>query len=167
MTGKSAPGSGAAPWSRPHPLSLALRDLIRAGGEVDPRLARRLDLNPTDYAAMNHLSNGAEQLGPVELGTRLGISSGSATGLVDRLEAAGHVRRQPHPTDRRRLVVRPTDSAMLNILEVLRPMIDDLDELGAQFTAAEQQTIERYLREAAERLRAYGATLERADRPGS
>ena len=153
----------ASSWPPRHRLSLALRDLIRAGGEVDPRLARRLDLNLTDYAAMNHLSNEAEQLGPVELGARLSISSGSATGLVDRLEAAGHVRRQPHPSDRRRLVVRPTESAIGSILELLRPMLEDLDRLGEQFTEEEQRVIERYLQGAASSLRSYAAELERDD----
>jgi DNA-binding MarR family transcriptional regulator len=137
---------------------------MRAGDEVDYVLARRLDLNPTDYAAMNHLAGGAEQLGPVELGERLGISSGSATGLVDRLESAGHVRRQRHPTDRRRLVVAPTESSMTNIIRIMRPMLDDLDGLAEHFTEQEQQVVERYLRGAALRLRTYAASLGREPR---
>jgi DNA-binding MarR family transcriptional regulator len=140
---------------------------MRAGDEVDDSLARRLDLSPSDYAAMNHLMSGAAQLGPVELGTLLGISSGSATGLVDRLESAGHVRRQPHPSDRRRLVIAPTDTAARNVIEVLRPMLDDLDALGEQFTDQEQSVVERYLRQAALRLRSYAANLDRgADKRG-
>ena len=35
------------------------------------------------------------------LGQRLSISPSSMTGLVDHLEAKGHVERRPHPTDRR------------------------------------------------------------------
>jgi DNA-binding MarR family transcriptional regulator len=142
-------------------LSRALRDLLLAGDEADQIMARRLRLSPTDYAAMNHLGSGAEQVGPVELGERLGISSGSATGLVDRLESAGHVQRKSHPTDRRRLVVAPTESAMRTIVALLVPMLDDLDGLGDQFTEQEQRVIERYLREAALRLRAYATSLGR------
>jgi DNA-binding MarR family transcriptional regulator len=106
----------------------------------------------------------------------LGISSGSATGLVDRLESAGHVRRQPHPSDRRRLVIAPTDSAARDVIEVLRPMLDDLDALGGQFTEPEQRVVEQYLRQAALRLRAYATNLDasvdkrgqsRRSRPGS
>jgi DNA-binding MarR family transcriptional regulator len=143
-----------------HPLSWALRDLMRAGDEVDHSLAKRLELNPTDYAAMNHLMSGARQLGPVELGALLGMTSGSATGLVDRLETAGHVRRQPHPSDRRRLVVAPTESATRTVLDVLRPMLDALDALGDEFSEPEQRAIQRYLQQAAARLRAYAADLD-------
>jgi DNA-binding MarR family transcriptional regulator len=148
-------------------LSRALRDLVRASDEVDHHLARRLDLNPTDYAAMNHLMTGDPKLGPVELGALLGISSGSATGMVDRLESAGHVRREPHPSDRRRLVVAPTESTTRNVIAVLRPMLNDLDALAGEFTEAEQQVVERYLTESARRLRNYAAALERQHlRPG-
>ncbi len=163
MTGKKT----APPAARvqTHPLSRALRELLRASDEVDHRLADRLSLNPTDYEAMNHLMSGAGQLGPVELGARLGLSSGSATGLVDRLEAAGHVRRQPHPTDRRRLVIAPTESTARNVFGVLRPMLEDLDALAGEFTAAEQQAIERYLRESAERLRTYAQSLTATNQP--
>lgn len=106
---------------------------MRAGDEVDQSVAKRLELYPIDYAAMNHLMSGARQLGPVELGALLGMTSGSATGLVDRLETAGHVRRQPHPSDRRRLVVAPTESATRTVIDVLRPMLDALDALGGEF----------------------------------
>ncbi len=35
------------------------------------------------------------------IGEHLGLSPSTMTGLVDRLEEEGYVRRQPHPTDRR------------------------------------------------------------------
>jgi DNA-binding MarR family transcriptional regulator len=160
------PGRKPVDQVQAHPLSRALRDLLRASDEVDPSLAKRLDLNPSDYTAMNHLMSGPPALGPVELGTLLGISSSSATGLVDRLESAGHVRRQPHPSDRRRLVVAPTESAIRNVIEVLRPMLDALDALGGEFSEPEQRAIERYLREAAVRLRAYARDLDRSGSNG-
>jgi DNA-binding MarR family transcriptional regulator len=131
---------------------------MRASDEVDHSLAKRLDLNPTDHAAMNHLMSGARQLGPVELGALLGMTSGWATGLVDRLETAGHVRRQPHPADRRRLVVAPTESATRTVIDVLGPMLDALDD---EFSEPEQRAIQRYLQQAAARLQAYAADLDR------
>ena len=44
------------------------------------------------------------------MGQRLGLSPSTMTGLVDRLEEQGHVKRRPHPSDRRVtvLAVRPT-----------------------------------------------------------
>lgn len=40
-----------------------------------------------------------------DIAQHLGISSASTTKLLDRLEAGGHIRRTPHPTDRRALAV--------------------------------------------------------------
>ena len=39
------------------------------------------------------------------LATRLEVSPRNITGLVDALEASGHVTRSPHPTDRRSTIV--------------------------------------------------------------
>ncbi|MCW3491854.1 MarR family winged helix-turn-helix transcriptional regulator [Microbacterium sp. SSM24] len=45
---------------------------------------------------------------PAELSRYLGVSTASTTAIIDRLEKSGHVRRAPHPTDRRAIVVIPT-----------------------------------------------------------
>jgi len=74
------------------------RDRMRAA------LARRAAMSETDLDALEHL----EADGPLtqrELGERLSITSGAVTMLVDRLEAAGWVRRAPHPTDRRSVLL--------------------------------------------------------------
>lgn len=138
-----------------HELSWALRAVVRASTDVDRELARRLGLRPLDYAAMNHTMTSADPIGPAELSTRLGISTGSGTELVDRLERAGHLRRERPPGDRRRVSLRPTDTAVAKILDELSPLFDDLDALAAQFTPAEQTAIQRYLRAAQQRLNDY------------
>ena len=45
---------------------------------------------------------------PAELARYLGVSTASTTAIIDRLEKSHHVRRGPHPTDLRRIVVTPT-----------------------------------------------------------
>ena len=42
-----------------------------------------------------------------------GFTTGAITGIVDRLERAGYVRREAHPTDRRSVVIRPLHVAGL------------------------------------------------------
>jgi len=66
-------------------------------------LAHRLGLRALDYTAMSHVLGADRPMGPFELGRRLGISSGSATELVDRLERADQLerRRDPRETPRR------------------------------------------------------------------
>jgi hypothetical protein len=70
------------------------RDRLRAA------MAGALGIGLTDLDALEHL----ERSGPLtqrELGSRLLLTSGGVTMLVDRLEGLGLVRRRPHPTDRR------------------------------------------------------------------
>jgi DNA-binding MarR family transcriptional regulator len=45
-----------------------------------------------------------------DLKDQLGITARSVTSLVDALEADGHVRREPHPDDRRATLVEPTEA---------------------------------------------------------
>jgi hypothetical protein len=97
-------------------VSWALRNVNRAGAEVDHALAQRLRLRAIDYAALGHVMEQPGRLGPGELSTLLGISTGSGTELVDRLERAGHLLRHRHPQDRRRLVLDATDSATGQVL---------------------------------------------------
>ena len=68
---------------------------------------------------MEHLMG--EPIGPVELSRRLHMTSASATVLVDRLEEAGHVVREPDPHDGRRRVVRPTAAGRQRGLRPDRP----------------------------------------------
>lgn len=67
-------------------------------------VGRRLGLSAADQRVLGLI--GRE--GPLTAGAlaqRIGVTSGAATGLIDRLERAGHVRRDSDPADRRRILV--------------------------------------------------------------
>lgn len=138
-----------------HELSWALREVTRANAEITRELARRLGLGVNDMTAMDHLLQEGP-LGPAELGHLLGMRSASATALVDRLEAAGHVERRPHPTDRRRLVVEPTRHAVEEVLGVIRPLVASLDAVAEELTPDERRAVARYLRRVSEVLGSSG-----------
>lgn len=130
-------------------LSWSLRATNRAAAEIDAALAARLGLRALDYAALGHvMEHTDEPLGPAGLGKRLGISTGSATELVDRLERAGHLERRREQHDRRRVSIVAREAAVLAVLEELGPLFAALDELAAQFDEAEQLVVNRYLRSA-------------------
>ena len=137
-------------------MSWALREVTRANAEITHELARRLGLGANDMAAMDHLLQGGP-CGPAELGKLLGMRSASATALVDRLEAAGHVERRPHPTDRRRLVVEPTPHAVEEVLGVIRPLVANLDAVAGEFAPDERRVVARYLNRVSEVLASYGS----------
>jgi DNA-binding MarR family transcriptional regulator len=81
------------------------RDRLRA------TLCRSAGITLSELDALEHLeADGA--LTQRELGQRLALTSGGVTVLVDRLERAGWVRREPHPTDRRAVLLVLDDRAL-------------------------------------------------------
>jgi DNA-binding MarR family transcriptional regulator len=69
-------------------------------------VADRLGLNITDHKCADILcQNGPMTAG--DLAERTGLTTGAVTGVIDRLEKAGFVRRAKDPADRRRVIVEP------------------------------------------------------------
>lgn len=69
---------------------------------------------------------------PSELGERLIVTRATVTGVVDSLERRGFVRRIPHPSDRRRLLVEITPAG-LDVVQQVRSTIHRAEKawLGA------------------------------------
>lgn len=122
-----------------------LRDLDIAHAHVDLAVRQKLGVSATDYLALKHLVAHREPIGPVGLGKLLGISSGSATGLVDRLERDGHVERRRHPDDRRRQTLTVSAGTADVITAELRPLADALAVVESTFTRGERDAIVRFL----------------------
>ncbi len=87
---------------------------------------------------------------PGELARESGLTTGAITGIVDRLEKAGWVRRAQNPADRRSVLVHSVPNAEPEV--VLRPayaaLRQDMTALRDTFTPEEQHVVNRYLREA-------------------
>jgi DNA-binding MarR family transcriptional regulator len=93
------------------------------------------------FRVLRTLDNADQPLRLSELAARLGIVPRSATSVVDDLEAAGLVERQPDPNDRRATLVDLTPDGR-QILTTLRKnrrevMLTQLSRL----TPADQQTL--------------------------
>jgi len=126
-------------------LAWALHHLAVATAALDTAIAREVGLSSTDYLAMKHLLIADEPLGPIDLARLLGMSTGSTTTLIDRLQQAGHVERRPHPGDRRRLTLHPTSASTTAITSALQPLGAEVDHLSGQFTPGETDAIHRFL----------------------
>jgi DNA-binding MarR family transcriptional regulator len=89
----------------------ALRDYREAEAATRRSTSDSIGVGETDLVALRYLLRvqaAGEQVGPKDLSRVLKITTASTTSLIDRLVSNGHVRREPHPTDRRSLVVVPT-----------------------------------------------------------
>jgi hypothetical protein len=67
------------------------------------------------------------------------------TGLTDRLQSDGLVRRAPHPTDRRLLLLQATAKGRKVRERALGPLFAQLADLGAELAPGERVIVERFL----------------------
>jgi DNA-binding MarR family transcriptional regulator len=75
-------------------------------------IADLLGLHVTDHKCLDFIYRyGAMPAG--RLGELTGLTTGAVTGIIDRLEKAGYVRRASDPTDRRRTIVEPAKNKKL------------------------------------------------------
>ena len=123
--------------------------------------ADRIGINATDLNCLNVLSFSGHMTAG-ELARATGLTTASITGVVDRLEAAGYVRRQSDPQDRRRVVVTIVlEAALRDVAVVFRPLLQDWREIAARYSDDELRLIvdfyarmEQILRAHIDRLRA-------------
>ena len=81
------------------------------------RLLRPLDVSSAGGLVLGLLRDHGPMT-PSELGDGLIVTRATVTGLLDSLERRGYVRRVPHATDRRSLVVELTAEGIATLQEV-------------------------------------------------
>lgn len=115
------------------------------------RLSRRLrhqrvdeSLSPTEMSVLGTLARCGSAT-PGELARKEYVQPPSMTRIVAMLEAKGLVRRDPHPDDRRQVVVRQTEQAEAMLIESRRKRNAWLAQLTERLTDEERAV----LREAA------------------
>jgi DNA-binding MarR family transcriptional regulator len=118
----------------------SLRDFQLAQAAAFRRAGAALDISDTALNTLNTLlvKSGAG-LPMKELAHEVGVSPAVLTGLVDRLEEKGWVRRQLSETDRRSTVVVPTvdeDSAVAAVLHALDDPLRKVANSISEDTAA-------------------------------
>lgn len=131
----------------------ALRDYRNV--EVARRRSARdsMGMGETDLLALRYLLRAqadGERVGPKDLSRMLGITTASTTSLLDRLVNSGHVRREPHPTDRRSLVIVPTVATDSEVRATLGGMHQRMMSVAEELSAAEAQIVVNFLRRMSE-----------------
>lgn len=127
-------------------------------------IADRLGISVTDVKCYSIL----RQAGPItagELGERVGLTTGAITGVIDRLERMGLVRRARDPADRRRVVLEllsnPEHEQLLG--QLYAPLGRAVMELVSSFNAAERATILDFVTKATAVMEAETARLRQGD----
>ncbi|RKQ33137.1 MarR family winged helix-turn-helix transcriptional regulator [Kocuria tytonis] len=143
------------------PQSRALRRVITLNQEIGYQVRRIMGLKDTDYTAMALLMR--QPMGPTELARALHITTASATAMVDRLVRAGHVVREPHEADRRRMTVRALDGSKDQVAGHVVPMIHMVEDELATLDDAGRGAVLQFLTGTAVRMAEHLKQLR--DRP--
>lgn len=157
---------GGDEWSRAELLARVVTESRRHHADYSvfhQALADHVGLHPTDMQCVALLDL---EPGPVSTGdiARLtGLTSGSATRLVDRLVKAGIVRRSSDPDDRRRSLVSLSAEARERIAAAWDTPGRAFGAVLEGYTDAELAVIADYLHRAAEAGRAEAEKLASGD----
>jgi len=122
----------------------ALRSLSAIVELYTQATADRMGVNTTDVQCLNIIHElGTPTAG--EVAAKTGLTSGSVTGVLDRLERAGYVERLHDPADRRRVRVRPTAKAGELAEQVFLPMLRAVGESYAGYSDDELRLFVAFL----------------------
>ncbi|MDQ2710530.1 MAG: MarR family transcriptional regulator [Actinomycetota bacterium] len=139
-------------------IAAELAELQAAYDDSDRALARRLGIGRTDLRCLDLIiRTGPRNAGQVA--ATLGLTRGSVTTLIDRLERAGYASRQPDPTHGKRVLVAPTPSLIERIIPLVEPRARAGQAQLADYTAEELTLIRTFLRDTRERHAGYAREL--------
>src|SRR5690349_7913090 len=98
-------------------LEQAMRRMSAQAVILSEAVAARFGLSTTELECLD-LVFMRSQVTPSELARATGLSSGAMTALLDRMEAAGYLVREPDNHDRRRVLLRVEPAALERIAQV-------------------------------------------------
>src|SRR5438874_6624534 len=103
------------------------------------RMLERYRLSGTGFNALEILRGAGEPLQPSAIADHMLITRGGMTKALDVLEKLGYVRRRPHPSDRRMLLVEITDLGTRVMNELLQRLHAAEKDWFEVLTPEEQQ----------------------------
>jgi DNA-binding MarR family transcriptional regulator len=109
-------------------------------------VAQQLGLGGSDSQFLSLLGMHGP-LTPGRLAELTGLTTGTVTGVIDRLERGGYVRRERDATDRRKVLVTQVPEAMAAIAEHYREHGEHLDAVLRRRDAAQLRVIADFLAE--------------------
>lgn len=109
------------------------------------RVARKYGLLVTDLQTLHLLVLRPDVRTPRQISEATTMPTSTVTKLVDRLEAAGYVRRTADPSDRRRTVLELVPENIASLQNLYGKTDEEFDALSATFTSDELTTVARYL----------------------
>jgi DNA-binding MarR family transcriptional regulator len=126
-------------------LHVAMRNASGQGVLFSQAMADRLGINSSDLECLDYVVLGGPQPAGA-LAERTGLTTGAITGVIDRLERAGFVRRVSDPGDRRKVLVMALPAVEKRIMPLARPMERAANAALARYSDDELRLILDFMR---------------------
>jgi DNA-binding MarR family transcriptional regulator len=135
---------------------------------VSHAIAERLGINVSDLECLT-MARAAGDAGVTagDLAAASALTSGAITGVIDRLEQAGLVRRDRDADDRRKVIVRPTACVEKTVPPLFEPMHRQMTQMWALYSDEQLALILDFLVKCRDVLRTEGAALRAVQRGGT
>src|SRR5215469_6359818 len=151
----------SAPPGRPARPDLLGRDLSNAVIFFHEAIARYLGMSVAEWKCLGLL----DQHGPSTAGRIAdlsGFTTGAITGIVDRLERGGYVRRRPHPSDRRSVIIDalPVKGFKERVMPIFESLMREMSASESHYSQKELATIAKFMAETTNILRRETAKLK-------
>ncbi|MGA2284099.1 MAG: MarR family transcriptional regulator [Candidatus Dormibacteria bacterium] len=159
----------AKPVSTPERADLVRRLVLAVRRQVawtvlhNQAIADRLGMGVTDLHCVNLL----DIEGPMTAGRLaelMGLTTGAVTGVLDRLERAGLVRREADPADRRRVVARLVPAGMERVRVAFDAVGAGVQEIYAGYDEAQLRLLVEHAERSAELTRRITAEMRTGER---
>lgn len=123
-----------------------MQKLLLEAHRFDRQTADQIGINATDLVCLAWVERAEQPVSAKALAAFLGISTGSTTALIDRLERRKLLQRAPHPTDRRGITLRPGPAAKTAEIMAVRTQFRALMHRAcSELSAAELLVVQRFL----------------------
>jgi len=106
-------------------------------------VAERLGLNIIDLRCLR-LASEADEPTAGHLAKITGLTTGTITGLLDRLEKARFIRRERDANDRRKVIVKLLPGGAQKIERIMGPLSQDMNKALQDFTEEELKAVLRF-----------------------
>jgi DNA-binding MarR family transcriptional regulator len=139
-------------------ISAHLRVMTAESEQIGRAFADVHDVRPNDFRALLHIMVAETTGQPVtsgELRQRMGLSGAGITYLVDRMMTSGHVTRQSDPADRRKVILRYSDSGLATARAFFAPLGSHSHDAMAELPDADLSAASRVFTALIEAMRRY------------
>ena len=130
----------------PQDLVVVCRRLYASIDRLDTKAANTVGVSRNDLRCLNMLAEASVK--PSKIAAELGLTTGSVTTLLDRLEKADLAKRERDPDDRRGIIVHPTPYLFETLGPIYSGVAKEIERIAAGYLPEERKAAVKHLNDA-------------------